>query len=74
METLLANLADILECPASELTENTRFREHDHWDSLALLSLMAMLDDHYGVTVSQDALRTLHTVADLRRHVEACTA
>jgi acyl carrier protein len=73
-KAFLAGLADVLEVeqaavhPGLELT-------YDKWDSLARLSTMALIDEHYGVTVSGEALAGCQFIGDLlqliRSSVEA---
>ena len=50
MEELIAKLADILEIEDLDITK--RFTDYDEWDSLAGLSILAMLDSDYNTTMS----------------------
>ena len=47
------------------LTPETEFRELDEWSSLAALSLIAMFDEEYNVTVNGTAIREAETIEDL---------
>lgn len=53
------------ETDASELTLETVFHELDEWSSLIALSIIAMIDDEYGVTIKGDELRAAKTIADV---------
>lgn len=64
--------AEILEI--DEATDETVLRDCDAWDSLTALSLVAMIDKHYGVSIGADDLRNAATVGDLRRIVESRAA
>lgn len=54
------------ETDVSKITAQTKFREEiDEWDSLILLSVIAMADDVYGVTIKGDDIKNCNTVEDL---------
>lgn len=53
------------ETDASEITAATEFKTLDEWSSLIALSLIAMVDEEYDVTLKGDELRTAVTVSDL---------
>ena len=44
---------------------NTHFRELDEWSSLAALSIIAMVDDEYGIIITGDEIRKAETIQDL---------
>jgi acyl carrier protein len=69
--TLVDRLADILECAAADLDEATVFRNHPHWDSLAAVSLIAMLDSAYGVTLPHAEFERLQTIGELDAYLQA---
>jgi acyl carrier protein len=46
-------------------------RSYDLWDSLSVISLIAAVDEDYGVTLDADDLTDLVTAADLFAFVEA---
>ncbi len=50
---------------ASEITAETEFRELDEWSSLIALSVIAMVDEEYDVTIKGDDIRNSKTVEDL---------
>jgi acyl carrier protein len=61
---LIELLAEILECDETTLSGDTCFREHKSWDSLAHLSTVVTIDEHYDVVVSQDRLHQLRTISE----------
>lgn len=66
MENQLINeLAEILECDPGSLHAGTIFRDHPHWDSLAVLSTMSMIDEKFDVLIKQDEFARLQTVGDI---------
>ena len=53
------------ETDASVFTPETKFRELDEWSSLLALSIIAMVDDEYDVTLKGDDIRGSETIEDL---------
>lgn len=54
MEQFLQEMAELFEVDSlNELDEITSF---DTWDSLTSLSIIALVDDHYGVTISANEI------------------
>ncbi len=56
---------------ASVFTPATKFKELDEWSSLIALSLIAMADEEYDVTLKGDDIRNATTVEDLFNAVKA---
>lgn len=54
----------------SSVTETTNFRELEEWDSLAALSTISMVDDEYGVTITNKDLRSVETIEQLCNLIE----
>lgn len=50
MEELIQKLADLLEVENLDITK--KFSDYDEWDSLAGLSLIALLDSDYNITMN----------------------
>ncbi len=44
---------------------DTKFRELDEWSSLIALTVMAMVDEEYGVKLKGEEMRAAQTVRDL---------
>lgn len=49
MEQLIEQLQELLEIDSIDLTK--KFNDYDEWDSLASLSIIALLDSDYGITL-----------------------
>jgi acyl carrier protein len=62
-------LAEILD--VEEVKPESVLNDFSEWDSLSVLSVLAMADSKYGVTVRSDELRSVVTVGDLTGLVEA---
>ena len=53
------------ETDIADITSATNFKDLDDWSSLAALSIIAMADDEYNVTLKGEEIRKTETVADL---------
>lgn len=53
------------ETDASEFKADTEFKALDEWSSLSALSIIAMIDDEYDVTIKGDDIRNSETIEDL---------
>ena len=62
----LNHFAEALELETqSEINMSVPFKELEEWDSLARLSLIAMLDEEYEVELEGEDFDKLNTVEDL---------
>lgn len=64
-EQFIAKFAEALEMDANELTFDSEFRKLPHWDSLAYLSLIAMLDEEFDIQIEQAEFKSLVTIEDV---------
>ena len=53
------------ETEESVFVPETNFRELDEWSSLLALSVMAMIDEEYDVSLKADEMRQTKTVQEL---------
>lgn len=66
IKEFVQNFADQFDdTDASEFTPETVFHDLDEWSSLVGLSIIAMIDDEYDVTIKGDELRAAKTVEDV---------
>ncbi len=49
----------------SEIKPSTVFKELDEWSSLVALSVIAMVDEEYDITIKGEDIRNSSTVEDL---------
>jgi acyl carrier protein len=66
-------LAEILEVEPEQLTPDLSLEE-GNWDSLAIVSTIALIDEIYDHTVSADALGECKTVGDVEALIRDRTA
>jgi acyl carrier protein len=69
MNDFLKKLAEILEVP--ETKETDQLKDFPQWDSLSVLSVIAMLDANYGVNLRAADFETVNSAADLWKLVQA---
>ncbi len=66
IKEFIQNFADQFEdTDACVFTPETVFHDLDEWSSLVGLSLIAMIDDEYDVTIKGDELRAAKTINDV---------
>ncbi|HEX5568114.1 MAG TPA: acyl carrier protein [Streptomyces sp.] len=58
-EELRELIAEVLELPADEITDDARFKEDLEVDSLISLELAVRLEERYGVKVDEEAIAEL---------------
>ena len=62
----LAKILDIEEMKPEDI-----LKDFEAWDSLAILSVLAMADSTYGVAIKAEEIRSVVTAAELANLVEA---
>lgn len=66
LEEFIKNFAEQLDDTDAEvLTPETEFRELDDWSSLAALSIIAMVDEEYGISIASETFKEAKTIQDL---------
>lgn len=72
IKDFIANFADQFDdTDASEITATTVYKDLDEWSSLIALSVIAMVDEEYDVTLKGDDIRNSNTIEDLFNIVKA---
>lgn len=59
------------ETDASVFTPETKFRELEEWSSLIGLSVIAIVDEEYDVTLKGNDIKAANTIQDLYEIVKA---
>jgi acyl carrier protein len=63
------HLAEELEIEPGKIGEETRFKQDLDADSLDLYELVMELEDHYGISVSEEQAARIETVGDAVSYV-----
>lgn len=61
----LIQLDGLLELPAGTLTGDEKLEDLERWDSLAMVSFMTLVDEHYKVKLTPRQVADCTTVNDL---------
>lgn len=70
-QNFIKNFAEAVEIESTEsLSVNTMFRELDEWNSLAYLSVIAMLDEEYGIQIENTEFKQLKTIGDIINYID----
>ena len=70
LEKIQAMLAEALNLPISKVTPDAKIVEDLGADSLDVVELLSQLEDEYGITIPDDEVENLVTVADVAAEVE----
>ena len=65
---------EALEMEDQEINMTDAFRDYEEWDSIAQLSLIAMLDEEFDLQIEEKDFEKLETVEDLLKTVKEKTA
>lgn len=68
MEILTEQMLEIFEI--DEISSDVVLRDLELWDSLSVISLLAVLDESYGINIEATELSEVITVSDLFAFVE----
>lgn len=66
MSAFYEGMAEILELEPDQINPELRL-EDVNWDSLAIVSTIALIDDVYGVAVNASKLAECATIADIEK-------
>lgn len=70
LNAIITLMSECLEKDESQIKGNDQFREYEEWDSLAYLSVIAQIDDDFGLVVPIEDFRSCRTIEDLANYVE----
>lgn len=62
---------ETLEIEDREISLTDEFRGFDEWDSLALLSVIAMIDEEYDVIIESNTFQKLQSVGDIYNYIQS---
>ncbi len=64
-ETFQLQVERVLQIPAGSLRKDQTIRDLEHWDSLKLLEILILAEEHYGIVIDEDRLAQCVTVGDI---------
>lgn len=70
VQEFIEKFAEAIEVEATELTAETEFRNLDEWDSVAYISVIAMMDEEYDIQIEMATFKTLKTLGAIAEYIE----
>lgn len=64
-------LAEVLQIPASGITENLAMKDVDSWDSLKHMELITSLEQSFEIQLTFDEIVAMQSVAEIKRVLKA---
>lgn len=64
---VLGIVEEALNLPPDSAQENDRLESLDGWDSIGIISVMALIEDRCGVTLDPEELAKCESIGDLIR-------
>ena len=66
LQNIIQNIVDLFDdIDTSNFSALTDFKDNDEWNSLLVLSVIAMVDEEYGIIITSDDIRQAKTIEDL---------
>lgn len=66
LQDFIQNIVDLFDdIDTSNFSALTDFKDNDEWNSLLVLSVIAMVDEEYGIIITSDDIRRAKTIGDL---------
>ena len=66
LQNFIQNIVDLFDdIDTSNFSALTDFKDYDEWNSLLVLSVIAMVDEEYGIIITSDDIRQAKTIEDL---------
>ena len=69
MEILQKKLLEIFEVDTIKPTD--KLRDFELWDSLGVISILGVIDEHYGINMDSQDFEGLITVGDVYKFIES---
>lgn len=70
VQDFIEKFAEAIDAEASLLTAETEFRTLDEWDSVAYISVIAMMDEEYDIQIEMPIFKTLKTLGAIAEYIE----
>jgi acyl carrier protein len=65
MQNFIENFKEALEIEDYEVNPEDKFRDYEEWDSLAVLALLAMINEEYNLIIPRKEFEKLITIKDI---------
>ena len=68
MENFLENMNEVLD--RNDVDLDDEFRNYEDWDSLAYMSIVAMIDDNYDIVIPGEEFQKLIKIRDIYNYIQ----
>jgi acyl carrier protein len=65
LEKFLSLVKETLEIENQDIEANDQFRDYEEWDSLAALSILAMINQEFDVIISRIEFDQIRTIKEI---------
>ena len=69
-QKFLELVKEVLEIEDRDVQLSDNFRDFEEWNSLANLSLVAMLDDEFGVVIDNQKFKEMNTLQEVFEEIK----
>jgi len=66
----LNQLEELLDIDKDTLDENAELNQINEWDSMAVISIIAMFDDSFGKVITPEEVKGFRTIKDIIDEME----
>jgi len=63
-------VSQVLQCEPKSLSKDSRLGRHENWDSLAQMTILAMLEDTFGILVDEYNIDRLLCIEDICIYID----
>ena len=67
MEKFLESMNEALE--RDSIKPDDKFRDYEEWDSMAYLSVIAMIDENYDIVIPGEEFEKLNEILDIYKYI-----
>ena len=67
MDKFIESMSEVFE--RDDIDPEDVFRDYEEWDSMAYLSLIAMIDDNYDIVIPGDEFASLNKIIDIYNYI-----
>ncbi len=67
MKQFIEELIEVFE--RDDIDPEDEFRDYEEWDSMAYLSLIAMIDDNYDIVIPGEEFANLNKIIDIYNYI-----
>jgi acyl carrier protein len=67
MDKFIESMSEVFE--RDDIGPDDVFRDYEEWDSMAYLSLIAMIDDNYDIVIPGDEFASLNKIIDIYNYI-----